>query len=128
MCVCVCVCGGGRVREGWGSGRCARARCVPSSRGVYRRGGGCLWPPHVVRGHSARRGEVEHHSRAKDNAVRVCMVGGGGWGVGGGGGECVVRGVCGRGANGLGVCAPVCVRCVGCARGCGGGGLAQRHS
>ena len=51
-----------------------------------------------------------------------------GWGVGGGGGECVVRGVCGRGANGLGVCAPVCVRCVGCACGCGGGGLAQRHS
>ena len=91
-------------------------------------GGGCLWPPHVVRGHSARRGEVEHHSRAKDNAVRVCMVGVGGWGVGGGGGECVVRGVCGRGANGLGVCAPVCVRCVGCACGCGGGGLAQRHS
>ena len=45
-----------------------------------------------------------------------------------GGGECVVRGVCGRGANGLGVCAPVCVRCVGCACGCGGGGLAQRHS
>ena len=54
--------------------------CLPA-------GGGCLWPPHVVRGHSARRGEVEHHSRAKDNAVRVCMVGGGGWGVGGGGGS-----------------------------------------
>ena len=85
-----------------------------------------MWPPHVVCGHSERRGEVEHHSQAKDNAVCVCLV------VvvagGGGGGECVVRGVCGRGANRLGVCAPVCVRCVGCACGCGGGGLAQRHS
>ena len=52
---------------------CARACCVPSSRGVYRQGG-CVWPPHVVCGHSERRGEVEHHSQAKDNAVCVCLV------------------------------------------------------
>ena len=129
MCVRVRVCVWGGARAGGVGERevCAGVlRAIVS--GCLPAGGGCLWPPHVVRGHSARRGEVEHHSRAKDNAVRVCMVGGGGWGVGGGGGECVVRGVCGRGANGLGVCAPVCVRCVGCACGCGGGGLAQRHS
>ena len=116
------------MREGWGSGRCARACCVPSSRGVYRRGGGAcglrMWCVGTAR-------EEERWSITAGPRTTQCVcvwwgLGGGGWGVGGG--ECVVRGVCGRGANGLGVCAPVCVRCVGCACGCGGGGLAQRHS
>ena len=46
---------------------------------------------------------ARRHSQAKDNAVCVCV---------GGRGECVVCGLCERGANGLCVC--VCV--------CGGGG------
>ena len=75
MCVCVCVWGGGARAGGVGERevcagvlRAIVSGCLPAG------GGGCLWPPHVVRGHSARRGEVEHHSRAKDNAVRVCGV------------------------------------------------------
>ena len=78
MCVCACVCGGGGGACGRGGGAGGvRGRVACHRLGVFTGGGGgCLWPPHVVRGHSARRGEVEHHSRAKDNTVRVCMVGG----------------------------------------------------
>ena len=90
---------------------------------------------------------AQRHSQAKDNAACVRV---------GGRGQCVVCGLCERGANGLRVCVRVCV-CVcvcvclrrdvcvrgvqagcacghacgvwcACGCGCGGGWVAQRHS
>ena len=121
---------------------CARACCVPSSRGVY--GRGWVWPQRVACGQRQRGGGESQPGRGQRSGVAA----------GRGGEERAVWGVCGRGANRLGVCvcvcvcvcvwgrdvcvhcvqAGVCVRvcvwCVGCAYGCGcgGGWVAQRHS
>ena len=130
MCVCVCVCGGGGRACGRGGGAGGvRGRVACHRLGVFTGGGGV--PVASACGAWAQREKRRGGASQPGQGQRSACVYGGGWGVGGGGwggGECVVRGVCGRGANGLGVCAPVCVRCVGCACGCGGGGLAQRHS
>ena len=101
------MCGGGVVCAGvgglWAGGVWLRMWCVGRARG-----GG------------------DSHSQAKDNAVCVCVcvcvcV----WGSGGSV-WCVVCGVCGPGAYGLGVCVRVRVRVRACAcvrvRVCGGGG------
>lgn len=130
MCVRVCVWGGGGARAGGVGERevCAGVlRAIVS--GCLPAGGGGV-PVASACGAWAQREKRRGGASQPGQGQRSACVYGGGWGVGGGGwgGECVVRGVCGRGANGLGVCAPVCVRCVGCACGCGGGGLAQRHS
>ena len=91
---------------------CARACCVPSSRGVY--GRGWVWPQRVACGQRQRGGGESQPGRGQRSGVAA----------GRGGEERAVWGVCGRVANQLGGCVcvwgpDVCVRGVqaGCACG-----------
>ena len=95
--------GQGSVWGGGEGGMCARACCVPSSRGVY--GRGWVWPQRVACGQRQRGGGESQPGRGQRSGVAA----------GRGGEERAVWGVCGRGANRLGVCVSgvgMCVQCV----------------